>query len=92
MRAEAAEVYAGAGREARAAAERAELAVLERYLPAAMDDDELAAIVAEEVAAAAAGGVTGPRAMGQVVKAVRERVGSRADGARIAVLVKSSLT
>jgi uncharacterized protein YqeY len=91
-RAEAAEVYAGAGREARAAAERAELAVLERYLPAAMDDDELAAIVAEEVAAAAAGGVTGPRAMGQVVKAVRERVGSRADGARIAVLVKSSLT
>lgn len=90
-RSEAAEVYASAVRDVQAAAERAELAVLERYLPAAMGDDELAAIVADEVAAAAARGVTGPKAMGQVVKAVRERVGSRADGARIAALVKGAL-
>ena len=52
--------------------ERAELAVLERYLPAAMGEDEIRAVVAEEVAAAAAGGATGPKAMGGVV--TRNRV------------------
>ena len=44
-RAEAAEIYEQAGRAESAAKERAELVVIERYLPAAMDDDELQAIV-----------------------------------------------
>jgi uncharacterized protein YqeY len=62
--------------------------VIEAYLPAAMSDDDVAKIVAEEVANAAA---TGGKAMGAVVKAVRERVGSGADGQKIAALVKSAL-
>jgi uncharacterized protein len=90
-RSEAAEVYAQAGRDDSAAKERAELAVIERYLPAVMPDEELQAIVTEEVAAAAAAGADGPSAMGQVIKAVRERVGPAADGSRIAAMVKSSL-
>lgn len=90
-RAEAAEIYAGAGRVEKAEGERAELAVIERYLPAAMDDSALAAIVAEEVASAEAAGATGPKAMGVVVKAVRSRVGEQADGSRIAALVKAAL-
>lgn len=90
-RAEAAEVYEGAGRAEAAAKERAEAEVLARYLPAAMGDDELAGVVAEEVASAAAAGQTGMKAMGQVVKAVRARVGSSADGSKIADLVKSAL-
>ncbi|MFM1791597.1 MAG: hypothetical protein RLZZ526_1924, partial [Actinomycetota bacterium] len=77
-RAEAAEIYAGAGRAEAEQKERAELAVLEKYLPAAMSEAEIAAIVAEEVAAAAAAGNAGPKAMGLVVKAVRSRVGSSA--------------
>lgn len=91
-RTEAAEVYDGAGRIEAAAKERAELAVIERYLPAAMSDDDLAAIVDDAVAAAAGTGVEGPRAMGQVIKAVRERAGASADGGRIAALVKARLT
>lgn len=90
-RAEAAEVYEQAGRAESAVKERAELAVIERYLPAAMGDEELQAIVDEEVAAAAAAGNSGPKAMGQVIKAVRERAGAAADGSRIAALVKSAL-
>ena len=90
-RSEAAEIYEGAGRAEQAALERAELVVIERYLPAAMDDDALAAIVTEEVASAAAAGTTGPKAMGVVVKAVRGRVGDQADGSRIAALVKAAL-
>jgi uncharacterized protein YqeY len=91
-RTEAAEVYAAAGRAESASKELAERAVIERYLPAAMGDDELQSIVAEEVARAAADGVTGAKGTGAVIKAVRERVGSGADGARIAAAVKASLT
>jgi uncharacterized protein YqeY len=90
-RAEAAEVYEQAGRPESAAKERAELAVIERYLPTAMSDDDLQAVVSEEVAAAASAGAEGQRAMGQVIEAVRERVGAAADGSRIAAMVKSSL-
>jgi len=90
-RTESAEVYEQAGRTELAAKERAELAIIERYLPAAIGDDELAEIVDEEIASAASSGAEGGRAMGVVIKAVRERVGASADGARIAALVKSKL-
>jgi len=88
---EAADAFAGAGRADRAEAERAEAAVLEAYLPAALTDDEIAALVAAEVATAAADGATGMKAMGRVVNAVRARAGTGADGAKIAALVKSAL-
>ena len=90
-RAESAQVYEENGRTDSADRERAELAVIERYLPAAMDDDELAAIVDEEIARAATAGAEGGKAMGLVIKAVRERAGSSADGARVAALVKARL-
>lgn len=90
-RAESAEVYQQAGRDDAAAKERAEAEILSAYLPAAMSDDELAAVVADEVQKAAASGNSGMKAMGSVVKAVRERVGSSADGSKIADLVKSAL-
>lgn len=91
-RSEAAELYAAAGRAESASKELAERSIIERYLPAAMGDDELGAIVADEIARAAADGASGARAMGAVIKAVRERVGTGADGARIAAAVKASLT
>ena len=90
-RSEAAEIYAGAGRDESAAKERAELAVIERYLPAAMSDEDLAAVVADEVAKAADGGTTGGAAMGAIIKAVRARVGNDADGARVAAAVRTAL-
>lgn len=91
-RAESAEIYEQAGRSESATKERAEIAIIETYLPAAMDGAALAAIVAEEVAAAAANGQTGPKAMGVVIKGVKERVGASADGAAIAAAVKSALS
>jgi len=91
-RTESAVVYEDNGRPESAAKERAELEVIERYLPAAMSDDDLAVIVDEQVAAAAAAGAEGGKAMGMVIKAVRERAGDGADGARIAAAVKSRLS
>ena len=88
---EAAELYENAGRAEQAASERNELAVIEAYLPAAMDDATLQGIVDEEVAVAREAGVEGPKAMGQVIKAVKDRVGDGADGGRIAGVVKASL-
>jgi len=88
---EAAELYENAGRTERAASERNELAVIEAYLPAAMDDATLQGIVDEEIAAARKAGAEGPKAMGQVIKAVKDRVGDGADGGRIAGVVKASL-
>jgi uncharacterized protein YqeY len=90
-RAESAEIYEQAGRTESATKERAEIAIIEKYLPAAMDAAALAAIVAEEVATAAVNGQTGPKAMGVVIKGVKERVGASADGAAIAAAVKSAL-
>jgi uncharacterized protein YqeY len=87
-RGEAAELYVNAGRDELATRERAEAGVLTRYLPPELSDDELGAVVGEEVARA---GAEGPRAMGPVVKAVKERVRARADGARIAAAVKAAL-
>lgn len=88
---ESAEIYAGAGRTPAAEQERLEAAIIEKYLPAAMGDDELSKIVTEEVASALASGVTGGKAMGVVVKAVRVRAGASGDGAKIAALVKAAL-
>ena len=90
-RAESAEIYAAAGRTELATKETQEMAIIETYLPAAMDAAALASIVAEEVANAAANGQEGARAMGAVIKAVKERVGAQADGSAIAAAVKSAL-
>jgi uncharacterized protein YqeY len=90
-RAESAEIYEQNGRAESAQKERAEAAIIAEFLPAAMDDSALNTIVAEEVANAKAAGADGPKAMGVVVKAVRERVGQGADGSRIAAAVKSAL-
>ncbi|MBF28639.1 MAG: glutamyl-tRNA amidotransferase [Acidimicrobiaceae bacterium] len=90
-RSEAAELYENAGRTEQAASERDELAVIEAYLPAAMDDATLQDIVNEEIAAAREAGAEGPKAMGQVISAVKDRVGDGADGGRIASAVKALL-
>lgn len=90
-RAEAAELYEQGGRTELADRERAQAAVLARYLPQEMDDEALGAIVAEEVAAASERGATGGKAMGEVIKAVRARVGTDASGGRVAAAVKAAL-
>jgi uncharacterized protein YqeY len=91
-RAESADIYKEAGRQDAESAERAELAVLERYLPAQMSDSDLEKIIESAIAEAANQGLTGPKAMGAVVKTVRGQAGAGADGAKIANLVKAKLT
>lgn len=90
-RREAAQSYDEAGATDRADRERAELEVLQGYLPQQLTEEEIRALVSQAVADAAAGGVTGPSALGAVMKAVTPQTRGRADGAQVAALVKSAL-
>lgn len=87
-RREAAEAFAGAGRDEQAARERAEGVVLSGYLPAQLTDDELTALVADAVAET---GAVGPKSMGVVMKALTPKIAGRAEGGRVAAAVKSAL-
>jgi uncharacterized protein len=88
-RKEAAEAFSAAGRDDRAAAERAEGDVLAGYLPAQLSDDELAALVAEAIAET---GASGMPSMGLVMRTVTPRIAGRADGARVAAEVRRRLS
>jgi uncharacterized protein YqeY len=87
-RREAAAAYDDARRPELADRERAELGVLEGYLPAQLSDEELSALVAEVVAAT---GAEGPKGIGLVMKGVQPRVGKRADGGRVSAEVRRQL-
>ncbi|MGA5132669.1 GatB/YqeY domain-containing protein [Streptomyces olivoreticuli] len=90
-RREAADAFDKGGRADSAERERAEGEVLAEYLPKQLSDEELTAIVADAVAEAKAGGAEGPRAMGAVMKIVNPKVAGRAEGGRVAAVVKSLL-
>ena len=87
-RKEAATAFTDAGRLELADKENAELAVLETYLPAQLSDAELESIVAQAVEQA---GATGMQQLGQVMKAAQAVVAGRADGGRVAAVVKATL-
>lgn len=74
------------GRPELVEAEKAKVAVLQAYLPEPMSEAELAALVDKVIASQ-----TNPQ-MGQVMQAVRAEAGSRADGAKIAELVRQRLS
>ena len=76
------------GRPELADRERAEIAVLETFLPEQLRDEELADVVAETIEEM---GVSGMKSMGPVIKAVRVKVAGRADGKRISEAVKARL-
>jgi len=71
-----------------AAAERAEIAVLEGYLPARLSDAEVDAVIDEAIAAAGAAGIS---AMGKVMAAVKPKVAGRADMGAVSARIKAKL-
>lgn len=71
------EQFEGAGRPELAENEKAEVVILENYLPAALSAEEVSSIVA---AAISETGATSRADMGKVMKIVQEKVAGRADG------------
>ena len=91
-RKEAATAYDEAKRPELADKERAELGIIQAYLPAALSEEDLAKIISDAVSQVAASGSTGPSAMGAVMKIVSPQVSGRADGGAVAAAVKSALS
>jgi hypothetical protein len=89
QRVEAAEAYDAAGQDERAAKERADLPVIDEFLPAALSEAELAELVDAVIAET---GAESMRDMGKVMGLVRERSGGRADGKVASDLVRSRLS
>ena len=87
-REEAIDVYRKAGREDSAKREEAEMAILRRYLPAAMSPEEVESevrAVIEELKP------DGPKAFGPVMKAATARLAGRAEGAQVAAAARKLL-
>ena len=88
-RVEAAEAFEQGDRAEKAADERAELLVLEQYLPQQLSENALVEIVERVLAE---GDYSTMTDMGQAMKAVNAEVAGRAEGRVIADLVKSRLS
>ena len=81
--------FTAAGRTELAATEEAEVAILEKYLPANLSAEEIAAIVD---AAITETGASSKADMGKVMKLVQERAAGRADGKTISQEVAKRLS
>ncbi len=68
--------------------ERAELAIIQGYMPAQLGRDEVAALVKETIAET---GAAGAKDMGKVMKALMPKVKGKADGKLVNELVKELL-
>lgn len=77
-----------AGRHDLADKEKAELALLQTYLPQPLSEDELLAAIRAAIAEA---GGSGPQAMGKVMGLLKPRIAGRADPARASALVRQLL-
>ena len=89
QRRESVELYRKGGREELAAAEEAEIAVIERFLPRQMSEDEARAAVQAIIAET---GATSMKDMGRVMALVKERHASGIEPARASGLVRGLLS
>ena len=88
QRRESAVVYRQGGREDRAAAEEAEITVIERFLPAQLGDAEAGELIRAIIAET---GASSMKDMGRVMALVKERLGTSIEPARASALVKTAL-
>lgn len=83
------EQFESAGRAELANNEKAEIVVLEKYLPAALSAEEVSAIVADAIGET---GASSRADMGKVMKIVQEKVAGRADGKALSQEVMKHLS
>lgn len=87
-RKEAIEMYTKAGANDQAENEKAELAILQEYLPAEVTEEEISKLVEESVSET---GATGMQDMGKVIALVKSK-NPNVDGSVVANLVKAKLS
>ena len=82
------EQYRKGNAEDKAQKEEAEIVILKEFLPVEMDESELQSIVDGVIGEV---GAVGMKDMGRVIALVKERSEGRADGGKIAMMVKEKL-
>jgi Uncharacterized conserved protein len=80
--------FEAASREDLAAIERAEIVVIEAYLPAKLGEAEILSAIE---AAIAATGATGPADMGKLMGVLKPRLAGQADMGQVSALIKKKL-
>jgi uncharacterized protein YqeY len=81
--------YDAAGREDLAGIERAEIAVIEHYLPAKLSEAEIVDIVDGAIRDS---GATGPADMGKLMGVLKPRLAGKADMGDVSAIVKRRLS
>jgi hypothetical protein len=81
--------YQQAGRQDLADQEAAELALIDEYLPPALDDAELDDIIADAISQT---GAQSPQDMGKVMGQLKPKIQGRADMGKVSAMVKARLT
>ncbi len=81
--------FEAGGRQDLADIEKAELAILSTYMPAALSEAE---VQAEVAAAVSAVGAAGPQDMGKVMGVLKPKLAGRADMTAVSAMVKAALT
>lgn len=89
QRQESIEFFRKGGRPDLLEKEEAELAVLRRFLPEAMNDDEVRAAIRNSIEEVGAKGI---QDLGRVMKQVMPKVAGRTDGKRVSELAKEILS
>jgi len=82
------EQFEKAGRQELADKEKAEMALLQGYLPAQLSQAEIEAAIAEAIAAS---GAKSPADMGKVMGLVKAKVAGKADMGKVSALIKARL-
>ncbi len=88
QRKESIEGFEKGGRPEAAASEKAELTLIEKYLPAALSETELAQLIEEAIKAS---GAAGPKDMGKVMGILTPKIKGRADMGKVSGLIKGKL-
>src|SRR5690606_5983157 len=91
QRRESISAYEQAGRTETAEQEKAEIAVLQEFLPEAADAAEIEAVVNAAVEELAAQGVTGAPAMGKAMAIVKPKLAGRAEMSEVSKLLSAKL-
>ncbi|MCC2595651.1 GatB/YqeY domain-containing protein [Pusillimonas sp. MFBS29] len=91
QRRESIAAFEQAGRTETAEQEKAELAVLQEFLPEAADASEIEAVIAGAIAQVSSEGVTGAPAMGKVMGLVKAALAGRADMSAVSAQVRQKL-
>jgi|SRR5690606_22225072 len=91
QRRESIAAYEQAGRTETAEQEKAEIAVLQEFLPQAADAAEIEAVVNAAVEELAAQGVTGAPAMGKAMAIVKPKLAGRAEMSEVSKLLSAKL-